>query len=138
MNSPDQGTNPSFPPVDTGRGFRASRTTRPHIFRGEAQASGRLWGFRGEYEDHRYLIQGQNSLHFTCMRSEEHTSELQSLMRISYAVFCLKKNTNTNNQHYDTAQQHKNQIRIKTNKHTRRRKATNTALNKTTKRKKYH
>src|SRR3546814_5185246 len=31
------------------------------------------------------------------MRSEEHTSELQSLMRISYAVFCLKKkNTNDN------------------------------------------
>src|SRR3546814_2023683 len=28
-------------------------------------------------------------------RSEEHTSELQSLMRISYAVFCLKKNTHT-------------------------------------------
>src|SRR3546814_3436090 len=27
-----------------------------------------------------------------CWRSEEHTSELQSLMRISYAVFCLKKN----------------------------------------------
>src|SRR3546814_5469826 len=29
------------------------------------------------------------------MRSEEHTSELQSLMRISYAVFCLKKKKNT-------------------------------------------
>src|SRR3546814_9472536 len=29
-------------------------------------------------------------------RSEEHTSELKSLMRISYAVFCLKKNTNEN------------------------------------------
>src|SRR3546814_4354449 len=29
------------------------------------------------------------------MRSEEHTSELQSLMRISYAVFCLKKKNNT-------------------------------------------
>src|SRR3546814_10867956 len=28
------------------------------------------------------------------MRSEEHTSELQSLMRISYAVFCLKKTNN--------------------------------------------
>src|SRR3546814_4848925 len=28
-----------------------------------------------------------------CDRSEEHTSELQSLMRISYAVFCLKKKT---------------------------------------------
>src|SRR3546814_10189817 len=33
-------------------------------------------------------------------RSEEHTSELQSLMRISYAVFCLKKKTQQNeNQH---------------------------------------
>src|SRR3546814_8084789 len=33
-------------------------------------------------------------------RSEEHTSELQSLMRISYAVFCLKKKTtSTNNKH---------------------------------------
>src|SRR3546814_3172284 len=30
-------------------------------------------------------------------RSEEHTSELQSLMRISYAVFCLKKKTNKKN-----------------------------------------
>src|SRR3546814_3401509 len=34
------------------------------------------------------------------LRSEEHTSELQSLMRISYAVFCLKKkNTTKQNQH---------------------------------------
>src|SRR3546814_7121339 len=32
----------------------------------------------------------------TAARSEEHTSELQSLMRISYAVFCLKKKNNTN------------------------------------------
>src|SRR3546814_2419373 len=31
----------------------------------------------------------------TRLRSEEHTSELKSLMRISYAVFCLKKNKNT-------------------------------------------
>src|SRR3546814_2562827 len=30
---------------------------------------------------------------YVAMRSEEHTSELQSLMRISYAVFCLKKKT---------------------------------------------
>src|SRR3546814_7970566 len=30
------------------------------------------------------------------LRSEEHTSELQSLMRISYAVFCLKKKNNNN------------------------------------------
>src|SRR3546814_10868182 len=32
----------------------------------------------------------------TALRSEEHTSELQSLMRISYAVFCLKKKKTTN------------------------------------------
>src|SRR3546814_7520487 len=37
---------------------------------------------------HKKTPQGQ-------MRSEEHTSELQSLMRISYAVFCLKKKTTT-------------------------------------------
>src|SRR3546814_6715176 len=39
-------------------------------------------------------------------RSEEHTSELQSLMRISYAVFCLKKkqtNTPSNNLHGTTS-----------------------------------
>src|SRR3546814_4763602 len=38
-------------------------------------------------------IQGLGRTHRTyqSMRSEEHTSELQSLMRISYAVFCLKK-----------------------------------------------
>src|SRR3546814_3147744 len=41
-------------------------------------------------------------------RSEEHTSELQSLMRISYAVFCLKKKTHTkakdtNKTHYKQA-----------------------------------
>src|SRR3546814_8708101 len=35
-------------------------------------------------------------------RSEEHTSELQSLMRISYAVFCLKKKNNTKQQHLHT------------------------------------
>src|SRR3546814_1529785 len=35
-------------------------------------------------------------------RSEEHTSELQSLMRISYAVFCLKKTK----QYYDTTSTH--------------------------------
>src|SRR3546814_1118675 len=35
-------------------------------------------------------------LHQLCVRSEEHTSELQSLMRISYAVFCLKKKKKPN------------------------------------------
>src|SRR3546814_4442160 len=34
---------------------------------------------------------GQHAMQALAGRSEEHTSELQSLMRISYAVFCLKK-----------------------------------------------
>src|SRR3546814_8912869 len=38
-------------------------------------------------------------------RSEEHTSELQSLMRISYAVFCLKKK-NTQKRNHTTASEH--------------------------------
>src|SRR3546814_8709801 len=36
------------------------------------------------------------------LRSEEHTSELQSLMRISYAVFCLKTKKTQNNRHIRT------------------------------------
>src|SRR3546814_6538433 len=38
-------------------------------------------------------------------KSEEHTSELQSLMRISYAVFCLKKKKKTKQQHILTDNQ---------------------------------
>src|SRR3546814_6212654 len=42
-------------------------------------------------------VQSMEATHFLVhdRRSEEHTSELQSLMRISYAVFCLKKKNNT-------------------------------------------
>src|SRR3546814_9685540 len=36
-------------------------------------------------------VLAQHVMGLACARSEEHTSELQSLMRISYAVFCLKK-----------------------------------------------
>src|SRR3546814_979477 len=48
------------------------------------------------------IFLGRNA--YGVQRSEEHTSELQSLMRISYAVFCLKKKNytpihNTNNVH---------------------------------------
>src|SRR3546814_10502796 len=54
-------------------------------------------------------------------RSEEHTSELQSLMRISYAVFCLKKKKNNKNiDKYN--KQGEEQAYIKTNKHTNARK----------------
>src|SRR3546814_1587268 len=40
------------------------------------------------------IVTGRNAPDALVERSEEHTSELQSLMRISYAVFCLKKKTN--------------------------------------------
>src|SRR3546814_8054409 len=49
-------------------------------------------------------------------RSEEHTSELQSLMRISYAVFCLKKKKNKINNQHETniiKQEHKQRHNIK-------------------------
>src|SRR3546814_9699774 len=46
---------------------------------------------------HGILLQHPVSEHIN--RSEEHTSELQSLMRISYAVFCLKKKTHTTTTH---------------------------------------
>src|SRR3546814_8949832 len=61
-------------------------------------------------------------------RSEEHTSELQSLMRISYAVFCLKKKKKTQpTYHYRPTKQNKKLTDIKqiiaseiyTNRHTK-------------------
>src|SRR3546814_7777117 len=52
-------------------------------------------------------LPSQEALDNALLRSEEHTSELQSLMRISYAVFCLKKKkykhtTDQTNNHYQT------------------------------------
>src|SRR3546814_2718267 len=59
-----------------------SRTTLPAEYSERA-----VYVARGDVE-----VAGQR-IEVGSMRSEEHTSELQSLMRISYAVFCLKKNT---------------------------------------------
>src|SRR3546814_4227529 len=50
-------------------------------------------GKRGKRPDQQPSSHHANPQVTNC-RSEEHTSELQSLMRISYAVFCLKKKTN--------------------------------------------
>src|SRR3546814_8823475 len=56
--------------------------------------------YRVLYRDFR----GFSGRFFSASRSEEHTSELQSLMRISYAVFCLKKKKHQSliNDIYDT------------------------------------
>src|SRR3546814_3687098 len=56
-----------------------------------ARRTGTPSGLRGFFSVKASL----DTIHFPCFaRSEEHTSELQSLMRISYAVFCLKKKNN--------------------------------------------
>src|SRR3546814_2951567 len=54
---------------------------------------------------------------FRPTRSEEHTSELQSLMRISYAVFCLKKKKSkkTKNTHYAKEHIHRNKYTKQSN-----------------------
>src|SRR3546814_3225501 len=58
----------------------------------------KLWGSRESPQAQASLrreLHGLRNMAANSGRSEEHTSELQSLMRISYAVFCLKK-TKTN------------------------------------------
>src|SRR3546814_1677491 len=72
---------------DDGRRLSAEfqRDARQIVGRGaDDGAAGRGRSGKGDLVDARMACQGGP-------RSEEHTSELQSLMRISYAVFCLKK-----------------------------------------------
>src|SRR3546814_1775416 len=54
------------------------------------------------YDEVRHFADSWGLIVMVAMRSEEHTSELQSLMRISYAVFCLKKKKTTNKQQQHT------------------------------------
>src|SRR3546814_7924204 len=63
--------------------IRDSAVVNPHA-RASATACARFEGVKSGTMNGRAVSPG---------RSEEHTSELQSLMRISYAVFCLKKQT---------------------------------------------
>src|SRR3546814_2434048 len=59
----------------------------------------------GIYDLRSYLPErscGRPRDNFSSIKSEEHTSELQSLMRISYAVFCLKKKKNKSQLTRDT------------------------------------
>src|SRR3546814_8475597 len=69
------------------------RSRRQRPYRRLGRRDGRAVPDRSGNDPHR---QGEIRRDPRIARSEEHTSELQSLMRISYAVFCLnKKNTNT-------------------------------------------
>src|SRR3546814_5659606 len=83
MNRPVQMDYARFP-FWTGQAFEwvEGRSYEAAI----AAADGKTWS---EFELRKNLE--------ALLRSEEHTSELQSLMRISYAVFCLKKKKNDEN-----------------------------------------
>src|SRR3546814_9543873 len=88
----------SPPPARAGARRDAARAPRGRV-RGRGRPRGRLRPGRG-----RAARQGDRDRRADA-RSEEHTSELQSLMRISYAVFCLKKKkTNSNTKHKKTSQ----------------------------------
>src|SRR3546814_1878423 len=65
----------------------AKRMACLHRCRSTVDAEQVEFGLRLAYPD---VLDGRTG-HHASRRSEEHTSELQSLMRISYAVFCLKK-----------------------------------------------
>src|SRR3546814_2037711 len=60
----------------------------------------RWWSTNGPFFSERGMA--YQLLRSRTMRSEEHTSELQSLMRISYAVFCLKKKKKNNDNNTNT------------------------------------
>src|SRR3546814_14939829 len=55
-------------------------------------------GWRSDRTEYAGTALVDGVLHWFVCRSEEHTSELQSLMRISYAVFCLKKKNQKSSQ----------------------------------------
>src|SRR3546814_7366741 len=79
-NDPRPARDPAHP-VETDRHPRRDHRLRP---------AGPLFGGGGQLVA-LGVATGRALSHFPGNRSEEHTSELQSLMRISYAVFCLKK-----------------------------------------------
>src|SRR3546814_9490686 len=78
----DQEADPrQGPPAAAARGPPAARRSRDHDEPGCLVRAGAAWPLE--------LVPTERT------RSEEHTSELQSLMRISYAVFCLTKKKHT-------------------------------------------
>src|SRR3546814_5175988 len=90
-----------FPYTTLFRSLVFGVTRQPDHFHAIEQRPRNVQGVRGGDEHH--VRQVVFDLEIVILerrvlfrRSEEHTSELQSLMRISYAVFCLQKTKNTN------------------------------------------
>src|SRR3546814_10697011 len=98
------------------RCFRSPRTDRlqrtpPSLNKNAADHDGpaagtgtsrRRSGVHHGHPEGEVLLLARHVVHLRHRRSEEHTSELQSLMRISYAVFCLKKKKISNIRRYIT------------------------------------
>src|SRR3546814_909936 len=82
------------PSSDRGAVRRRSPAFSTHPKRAAFNPSARICKRIQSYLPIFFDKRGNPSLHSPSVRSEEHTSELQSLMRISYAVFCLKKKNN--------------------------------------------
>src|SRR3546814_6168165 len=93
-------TDTLFPYTTLFRSFRHGRPEPPDVPR-VVQGVGRVGRIRHAWD---YLLPRSDTFRSN-PRSEEHTSELQSLMRISYAVFCLKKKTKTNNKNSNPTQE---------------------------------
>src|SRR3546814_3048805 len=100
-------STPAFAQALKERGYKLARGDRRGFvavdMKGEVYAVARWAGVktkdvRARLGDEKALPSvDQRKQEFAAERSEEHTSELQSLMRISYAVFCLKTKTQNNN-----------------------------------------
>src|SRR3546814_327795 len=97
-------------PISQGRGtYQSASVTGSLLGRNcddgsiEAGKCCRGWQLGGRQGNALSHMDGrQGSSNHRQERSEEHTSELQSLMRISYAVFCLKKKTKKNQNNSDS------------------------------------
>src|SRR3546814_10694992 len=90
----EQTTDPAKPYSITG----APRVVKGKVIIGNGGAEYGVRGFFSAYDAETgkmawrfYTVPGDPAKPYEHPRSEEHTSELQSLMRISYAAFCLKK-----------------------------------------------
>src|SRR3546814_2883992 len=104
---------PPIPPPDRTSSTPLPPPSRPRCCRNPCRR--RYWSTSGPSGAGHARRWGRSSRNWppnSTARSEEHTSELQSLMRISYAVFCLKKKKNHNH-----SKSHLTQIRHPQNKH---------------------
>src|SRR3546814_4013266 len=77
--------------VDTNRGQLGMALVTGAGREKDALSVGITFAMHGGVPQGKHGNDFQTGSSFSSARSEEHTSELQSLMRISYAVFCLKK-----------------------------------------------